>query len=714
MAILDKIEAAEISRGGSFKWRDIPIGAALGTCNVFTVDKRGASCCFYWSVCVDGELETGRDLDDFRDLCFALSETAGCHLVMMVQDTTEFFQFVRKYFDCHRLFAAQERKPLDAELVPGLHLKSGAEISGMTLQENARRLGGFKVKTPSTEFPPLAPTSALDLDTKIKIDEEARTMCELCREHMHRADGIGKIPLTKTGYPRRYLRDRILYGRGKGTTKIDAYRAADYRKFIAGAIMTPEEYKVLRAVVGGGICTMHPDVLHKVVPDPMYFDRKSAYPAHMVYDYVPNGNAERLDHPTLDKVVELMKKRCVAAVFVFKNLRLRYPGPAYIRSTYADTLCDPVDMEQQNGYVKSAAEITLALTELDFECVRECYRWDGVECLEAMVYGRGKLPNLIRKYVLARFKGKEAARTPEEKRVQKELLNSISGIMIMDPVRTVYAYDIQSASWCDPEDPDIEQAVEAYNTSPSRFTRFPWGIWIVAHCRRAEWRAWYALADLFVYGDTDSVYFKIPSAPDPFGYFWRENERMQKQAELAAKELGVSMQFFKPFGKLLGTWCMDKAISRMCILGQKNYIQEHKDSSICVIMAGVNPELSSEYIRRRYARNGQDCIEAFSTTTFYPGRYRDTRTGDILSATGRKLTVHQDDMVEGDFIDASGQRQHFCTLSGSIKMFIPITRRDLEAYEQKKRDAGLADVLPRAAILSKADGAAKLDHVENR
>ena len=400
----------------------------------------------------------------------------------------------------------------------------------------------------------------------------------------------------------------------------------------------------------------------------------------------------------METVREWMQKRCVAGIYIFRGLRARLTYFAYIRASYADQIAEPEGLEIQAGYVRRAECIVLALTELDFASVEECYKYDSVECTECVVYLRGKLPNIIRKYTLARFKGKEAATAPEEKRVQKEMLNSISGIMIMDPVRTEYGFDTVLSEWEPPAEPDLEEAIQNYNESLSRFTRFPWGIWIVAHCRRTEWRAWLELCQQFIYGDTDSVIFEEGHMLDHKAYFRAENERTEKKAERAAKELGVSMQFFKPFGKLLGSWCETDIIGRMCILGQKNYIQESKTGQLKVVMAGVNPNLSTEYVRRRYVKKGIDAVVAFSTTTFYPGRYRDKETGEIFSATGRRITIHIDEETEGDFIDAAGERQHFRTLSGSLKMFIPVTRRDLKDYEDRKHAAGI-DLLPRAAIL---------------
>ena len=212
-------------RKGLEKWREFSCGAALGFCNVHPEDGPPASVCFLWAVSVAGQVQTGSSLYDFREFCFELAEHAGHDFIMMCYNTKEFFQFVRRYFDEPRVFADKEREPLDAVLVPGLHLRCGKMLSGMSLSELGR---AYKcgVHAPSYEFPALGEASAIPLDVLGYVTEEARCMELLMADHIERAGGISKVPLTKTGYVRRYLRDRLLWGRGEGCTKQDFFRRA--------------------------------------------------------------------------------------------------------------------------------------------------------------------------------------------------------------------------------------------------------------------------------------------------------------------------------------------------------------------------------------------------------------------------------------------------------------------------------------------------------
>ena len=210
-------------RKGMGKWREFSCGAALAFCNVKPDDGHEASVCFFWAVSVAGQIQTGNSLYDFREFCFELSEAAGHDFIMMVYNTTEFFQFVRKYFDAPEVFADKEREPLDAKLVPGLHLRSGKMLSGMTLKELGEQYK-CSVHAPSYEFPALGEGSAIPLEVMAYVQEEARAMELLLAEHIERAGSIAKVPMTKTGYVRRYLRDRLLWGRGEGCTKKDFFR----------------------------------------------------------------------------------------------------------------------------------------------------------------------------------------------------------------------------------------------------------------------------------------------------------------------------------------------------------------------------------------------------------------------------------------------------------------------------------------------------------
>ena len=220
-------------RKGLEKWREFSCGAALAFCNIRPEEGHEVSTCFLWAVSVAGQIATGTSLYDFRDFCFELAEAAGHDFVMMVYNTTEFFQFVRKYFDDPEVFADKEREPLDAKLLPGLHLRSGKMLSGMSLQELGKQYN-CAIRLPSYEFPALGSDSDIPLDVIALVQEEARAMELLLAEHIRRAGSIAKVPMTKTGYVRRYLRDRLLWGRGDGCTKADFFRFDRIPKNYAG------------------------------------------------------------------------------------------------------------------------------------------------------------------------------------------------------------------------------------------------------------------------------------------------------------------------------------------------------------------------------------------------------------------------------------------------------------------------------------------------
>lgn len=636
---------------------------------------------FFWACSVGGQTVGGNDLFGFREFCQQLSEAAGHDCIMLCYNTTEFFQFVRKYFDIVSVFADKEREPLDALLTPVLHLRSGKMLSGMTLQEIGKQYG-CRVRAPSFEYPALAPGSCIPLDVVEMIQEEARAMELLLSDHIKRAGNIAKVPLTKTGYVRRFLRDRLLWGRGEGADKQDFFASIEYRKVMQATQLTETEYRFLDGVSCGSICAFRPDRRGKVDRSVLYWDRKSAYPAHILYDYVPNGIAKHFEAPVMARVEEAMKARCVAGLFRFKSIRVqRRDRPVYLRESMVES-AEAVD--EKSGFIMRAKVLTVYLTELDYQSLRECYFWKDCECLECIVYQRGVMPYRIKKYTLARFAAKETETDPALRRVNKEMLNAIYGIFVTNPVREQYTYDQDGAEWEKPELPDIPAAIADYNNNPSRFYRFCWGVWIAAHCRRAEWRAWTACREYFVYGDTDSALVRVAKHPYYEHFFREENDRILTRAREEAEALRVPMEMFMPAGELLGAWICSKAVYRISINGIKNYIQDDGEGHMKVVMAGIDPDLSGEYVRRKY---GARAVDEFATITYYPSRWRDLRTGEIFSATGRKIRTHQDFEVTGHFLDADGIRQEFTTLSGLVQNFAPVTRREIEKYNAQKQES---------------------------
>ena len=454
-------------------------------------------------------------------------------------------------------------------------------------------------------------------------------------------------------------------------------------------LLTETEYKYLDGVSCGSICAFRPDRRGRVEDHVLYYDRKSAYPAHILFDYVPNGIAKEFEAPDMERVRAAMRSRCVAGLFRFSGIRAkRKDRPVYLRESMLETADG---LEVKHGFVMRAAELTVYGTELDFQSIEECYFFKSVECVGCIVYQRGVMPYKIKKYTLARFAEKEKATDPARRRVAKEMLNAIYGIFVTNPVRERYEYDIEETRWKEPEKPGVQQAIEEYNANASRFYRFCWGVWIAAHCRRAEWRAWTACREYFVYGDTDSALCRYKKHAPYEQYFREENVRIRARAEEEAERLRVPLEMFMPAGELLGSWILASGTARMCINGIKNYIQEDSDGHIKIVMAGIDPDLSGEYVRRKY---GARAVDEFSTITYYPSRYRITGTGEIFSATGRKLRFHQDFIAEGFFTDINGDRQHFETLSGLVQMFAPVTRRELENYNAEKQRADGDIALP--------------------
>lgn len=448
--------------------------------------------------------------------------------------------------------------------------------------------------------------------------------------------------------------------------------------------LTETEYRYLNGVSCGSICAFIPDRRGRIEDHILYYDRKSAYPAHILYDYVPQGIPKEFEAPPMERVREAMRGRCVAGLFRFVGIRAqRKDRPVYLRESMLETADG---LEEQCGFVMRAAELTVYLTELDFKCVEECYFFRDVECVGCIVYPRGVMPYKIKKYTLERFAAKESAQDPTQRRVNKEMLNAIYGIFVTNPVREHFEYDFESETWKEMT-PDIPDAIADYNNNPSRFYRFCWGVWIAAHCRRAEWRAWTACREFFVYGDTDSALCRFQKGSPYEQYFREENARIRARAQEQAELLRLPLEMFEPAGELLGSWSLQSGTARMCINGVKNYIQEDADGRIKIVMAGVDPDLSGEYVRRRY---GHEALEKFGEIYFYPSRYRIKSTGEILSATGRKLRLHQDFVAVGIFTDVNGDRQSFETLCGIYQIFEPVTRKDVEKYNaEKQRTDGL-------------------------
>lgn len=657
--------APPTSRKGRKNYLDIGFGASLYFC-CCTVGSKPYGIPYLWSVTAQGETVQGRTMQDLQAFIVALDaycKKHGVHILIYVHDTSVFFQFVRRWFVFTDVFAAAERRPLTADFTKFVHLRDCMAVSNMSLLNAARTVGVYDCPDEAFISPIYSPDSDLPQYITSSCAAESRAMSLFAESLIQRDGGAAYIPLTRTGRVRKEVRDILLYHRDETRHMTQNALRRQYQSFIAKQKMTVSEYTLLHEMSCGGLFGIAPTYKRCTVFGAVCWDRRSAYPAACMYDYVPYACGTEYDHLTEKQYAELRERFCVCARVTFHNLRHKSGATGYyLRQSRVKTN----GASESGGAITYAYTLTACISELDFLCVEECYEWDRIEIGAAVAYRRTHLPDALRRIILKKYAAKEDRDSyPEPRRIAKEELLSIYGMMVTDPCRVQYPYIDDILDWSEPVQPEIGPAIDAYNSDRQRFLCYPWGIWIAAQVRRAEWLAWQACGQSWIYGDTDSAVC-TSDADRIRAVFERYNTEMSARADKLAGQLGVDRAAFSPHGHLLGGWRVSETYEQFRAIGCKKYLYKTADG-ITAVIAGLNPDLAGSYLQKKF---GLKAFDYFAENLYFPATYT-TADGQLFSATGRKLRVYVDESRSVRLQDANG---HICfveTESSIIQIYTP-------------------------------------------
>ena len=232
------------------------------------------------------------------------------------------------------------------------------------------------------------------------------------------------------------------------------------------------------------------------------------------------------------------------------------------------------------------------------------------------------------------------------------MLNACYGMCCTDPARDEIIYEDDEWSH---KAPNLEDIIEKYNKSSSRFLFYPWGVWCCKLAMRNLWTGIFELKEDYVYADTDSV--KFLNYEKHKDYFERYNNLIQKMSKRAMESLGLDDTKTHPktienVEKPIGVWDYDGSYKRFRVLGAKRYLVEYaKDNKISLTVSGLNKKIATPWLIDKYGKD--KCFEAFDNHLFVPKEY-----------TGTNTHTYIDNTKEGLVTDYLGVTYHYKEYSG--------------------------------------------------
>lgn len=652
------------------KYFNVPAALDIETTSFFDQGEKAATM-YEWTLGLYGAVMIGRTYDEMKTALNSLAEildlTERKRLIIYVHNLAYEFQFIRQHFTWEKVFAIDQRKPLYALTDTGLEFRCSYLLSGYSLAKLGEQLQKYKVEklTGFLDYSLLRHCNTPLTEKEIAYCvNDVKVVMAYIKERMEQDGGVSKLPLTKTGYVRKYCRDACFYGPEK-----DKKKRLRYREFIKTLTIEPQEYKQMKRAFQGGFTHANPFYSGRVVKNVTSYDFTSSYPAVMIAERFPMSSGELVEILNREDLNYNIKYYCCIFDIEFTEIVAKVTFDNYISSSKCWTLEKAVI---NNGRVVSADMLRTTITEQDFLIISKMYSWKYIRVSNFRRYRKDYLPKDFVQSILDLYADKTTLKGVEGKEVEylkaKEMLNSCYGMTVTDIVRPLYEY---TDKWEDPQEPDIEKAIESYNRGSGRFLYYLWGVYVTAYARRNLFSGILECQQDYIYSDTDSI--KIRNAEKHLQYINEYNDRITAQIKRALQFHGIPEQMAEPetvkgIKKPLGVWDFDGFYSRFKTLGAKRYMTE-TDHGISITVAGINKYTAMPYLYGRYGK--RLIFTGFSDKLHVPPAY-----------TGKSTHTYIDGNRDGILIDYMGNAAEYheksCIHLGAADYTLSISREYAE------------------------------------
>ena len=605
-----------------------------------------AAIMYIWAMDINGHSFIGRTWDEW--LCFLgliseyLETDISRRIIIYVHNLAYEFQFIRKYFEWDKVFAVDTRKPVYAVTKSGIEFRCSYLLSGYSLEKLGTQLKSHKVRK-----------MVGDLDykllrhsgTKLTARELSYCICDVkvvtayINERMKSDGDITRIPLTKTGYVRRYCKESVL-GKGKRKDK-------SYRKFIKGLTLTADEYLQLKRAFQGGFTHANPFYSGLVLDDVSSFDFTSSYPSVMVSEKFPMFKSELVELKNDSIFYNSLKLYCCLFDVYIEGLESRVYFDSYLSISRCWSVSNAI---VNNGRIVSAERLYTTLTEQDFLILSNMYTWECLKIANFRRYKKAYLPSKFVDAILTLYQEKTLLKGVNEKEYDyarsKEMLNSAYGMIVTDICRDENIYD---GEWR-MERGETESQINKYNISMGRFLFYPWGVWVTAYARRNLFTGILSMQNDYVYSDTDSI--KVINKDSHDKYIENYNEIVTNKVINALSYQGIELD--KAFPKTLdgivkpmGVWDYEGTYQQFKTLGAKRYLIKN-DKGYQLTVSGLQKKAALDYMLSQ----SDNVFNFFNDEMYIPKGH-----------TGKMIHTYIDDIREGVIQDYKGEFSEYSELS---------------------------------------------------
>ena len=639
------------------RYFNVPCSFDIETTNTFSEQSEKIAFMYEWSFCIYGCVIIGRNWHEFKNLMTMLSAELNLNtekrLIIYCHNLAMEFGFMRKYFEWENVFSIKSRTPIYALSKSGIEFRCSYLLSGYNLETLAKNLTTIKINKLVGDLDynlirhsetPLTPEEIAYCVNDVKI------VVAYIGECIDRDGNISNIPLTKTGYVRKYCKNNCIYSEtGK-----------KYRSIISTLNLDLEEYYQLKRAFQGGFTHANPFCVGKIIENVTSYDFTSSYPTVMVAEKFPMGRGKLIDCSTMKKSDFYKYLREYCCVFEIELFNLT---PILFFENYISvSRCrEVINAQINNGRIVSAQHLKTTITEQDFLIINKFYKWDKMNIANFRIYYKDYLPTNFVKSILKLYVDKTQLKGISDKESEylnsKEMLNSCYGMAVTDIIRQEYKYI--NGEWDDSINiTDINEDLEKinkYNKDKGRFLFYAWGIYVTAYARRNLFSGILEFGNDYIYSDTDSI--KVINANKHIKYIDEYNKRITAQLYNAMLHHKLDINMINPktidgINKPLGVWDFDGHYKKFKTLGAKRYMVEYSNdkrnknntNKQSLTISGLNKNISMPYIKSIT----NNPFEYFTDNMYIPAGH-----------TGKLTHTYIDTPIKGDIIDYLGNKGEY-------------------------------------------------------
>jgi hypothetical protein len=542
------------------------------------------------AVYITGKCLLFREWKDYNEFIYKLNGRLKLNkyyrLVCYVHNLPYEFQFMRDFMHIDDVFATQPRKVVKG-FSNGIEYRCSYKLTNMGLAKFTTSIPNLPhVKLSGDDFDysvfRTPKTTLLPEELDYIFNDVAGLYEALDYTIKHDNYNLATIPNTSTGF----VRDEMRYQMGQNPV--------NRRQFLKMSL-NQLSYGLCRTARRGGNTHCTPIYSDATLPNLTSMDMSSAYPAVMIEKMFPMSPfvfvAERrvpdfeefigtfacildltfydLEVKTMDTIPYIPKAHCTG----FPKFK------KHEREFEKTQKWKDIEFLSDNGRVLKAKELSMVITDIDYQIIKETYKFRDVKCRICMIADYGYLPDELRKTILRQYEDKTKLKDqdPYMYMKQKNKFNANFGCMLTDICQDNVVYHEGSTTpFSYEKEASFQEQLDRYYSSRNSFLSYQHGLWVTAWCRLRLQKAINKLGTDMVYCDTDSV--KFFDTPENRAIFKELNEEVM--GDIAQCGLDCSVEY-KGKTYTLGVWEPDGDYELFKSMGAKKYAYIAKEDYKC-------------------------------------------------------------------------------------------------------------------------------------